>query len=102
MTKPKEYYQEWTDQEIAEYVDTFSILVLFAIDVALKEAQIIVHGNLSDEQKEQLVIVIATLFGGTNMSKALCNKINEFSEKWYNKVILKKKARVINYKKDKK
>lgn len=102
MTKLKEYYQEWTEQEIDEYVDQFSVLVLFVIRAQLKEAEIVVHGKLTDEQAEQLLLIIATLFGGRSMSKELCGKINEFSEKWYNKFILKRKARVINFRKENK
>lgn len=102
MTKPKEFYQQWEEQEIDEYVDQFNILVLFVIDIMLREAQIVIHGKLTYEQKEQLMIVIITLFGGRQMSKPLCNKINEFSEKWYNKFILKKKARVINFRRERK
>lgn len=101
MAKSKEFYQHWTEQEINEYTDQFSILVLFVVDDVRKEAQIVVHGNLTNEQKDQLTIIITTLFGGTTISRSLCDKINEFAEKWYNKFILKKKARVINFRKEK-
>ncbi len=102
MTKQKEFYQEWTEQEIEEYIDQFSVLVLFEIHAASKEAEIVVHGKLTEDQKHQLLIVIVALFGGTNMSVELCSRINEFAEKWYTKIVLKKKARVINFSKKEK
>jgi hypothetical protein len=100
MARRKEFYQHWSDQEIKDYVKCFNVLVLFVIHASLGEAEIIVHGNITDEQKRQLTIVITTLFGGSNMDKSLCNKVNEFAEKWYSKIILKKKARVINFRKE--
>lgn len=94
----KEFYEEWDEQEINEYIDQFGILVLFKIHFSTKEAEVEIHGNITDKHVNQLKAFIAMLFGGASLSKVLCGKINEFAEKWYNKVVLNKKARVINFK----
>ena len=99
MSSRKEYYQVWDAQEIDDYLKNFNILILFVVDVGRKEADLDIYGNLDNDQTEQLRSLIATLFGGLQMDKQLCNKINEFAEKWYNKFVLKKKARVINCRK---
>lgn len=100
--KRKEFYETWTKEEIDEYVDSFGVLVLFKIKPLLKEAELLVYGNITDEQAKKLENHIGTIFGGTSLTKPMCNKINEFAEKWYRKVILNKRARVINFKKGKK
>lgn len=99
----KEFYEVWTEQEINDYLSQFGILVLFKIHLVTKEAEVVVHGNITDEQVDQLKGFIALLFGGVLLSKPICGKINEFAEKWHNKYVLNKKAHIINYKrKDKK
>ena len=99
----KKFNEPWTNEEIKKYIDTFNVLVLFEVYSAIKEAQIIIHGkNLIDKQKKQLKEFITMLFGGEFITDKLCIRINRFAEKWYNKIILKKHARVINFKKRKK
>ena len=93
----KEFYEEWTDDEIDEYLNQFGVLVLFKIHADVGEAELIVHGAITDTQAEQLKGFITLLFGGVVLSNALCGKINEFAEKWHNKHVLNKKARVVNY-----
>jgi len=97
----KEFYQAWTNEEINEYIEQFNVLILFVVSLGSKEAQLEIHGDLNETQREQLLVLITTMFGGATLSSALCGKINEFAEKWYNKFVLKKKARVINCKKEK-
>ena len=97
----KKFYHTWTDEEIKEYTDQFNVLVLFVVQLGSNEAKICIYGNLDDSQKDKLMENIVTMFGGTQLSDPLCGKINEYAEKWYNKFILKKKARVINYRKGK-
>ena len=96
----KEFYQAWTQDEIDEHIEQFNVLVLFVVQLGTKEAQLEIHGNLNDTQRESLMLLITNNFGGHTLSSALCAKINEFAEKWYNKYVLKKKARVINFKKE--
>lgn len=95
----KEFYEEWDEHEINEYLDQFGILVLFKIHLTSKEAEVVIHGNITDTQADQLKGFITMLFGGSSLSRPLCSKINEFAEKWHNKIVLKKKARVVNFKK---
>lgn len=97
----KEFYEEWSENEINEYMDQFGILVLFKINISNKIAQVVVHGNITDEQVNEIKEYIALVFGGTILDKMLCGKINEFAEKWYNKYVLNKKAHIINYKRKK-
>jgi len=98
----KEFYKTWTEQEIDEYVDQFGVLVLFIVHTNTKEAELVVHGRLNEAYKDKLKEKITMMFGGTTLSDPVCNKINEFAEKWYNKFVIKRKARVINCKKGKK
>ncbi len=93
----KEFYEYWNGQEIDEYIRQFSVLVLFQAIQGQKEARLVIYGKFEDEKKDQLKKQISTLFGGFNLSSQLCNKINEYAEKWYNKFVLKKQARVINF-----
>jgi len=93
----KKFYEHWSGEEINSYIDEFNILVLFQTQSSSIEARIVIYGKLSDTQKEQLLERITTLFGGMNLSDSLCNKINEYAEKWYNKFVLKRQARVLNF-----
>jgi len=92
----KEFYEVWEEPEIKEWIEQYNVLVLFSANLATREADINIHGNLKKSEKLALAAEIAKHFGGTTMTKQVCNKINEFAEKWYNKVISKTKARVIN------
>ena len=66
------------------------------------QATLRIYGSLTDKRKEQLRLRILSLFGGQNMTEALCDKINEYASKWYKKVVLHKQTRVINSKRSKK
>lgn len=92
----KEFYESWSKAEIKEWVEENGILVLFEPDLQTREARISIHGNLKASQSNALAEEISRHFGGNNMTRAICNKINEFADKWYSKVVLKRKARVIN------
>ena len=93
----KGFCDHWTSEEIEDYIYPFGILVLFETILFSKEARIIVYGKLLDDHcKEMLVGRITEKFGGQDVCSTLCNKINRFAEKWYNKEIMLKKARVIN------
>jgi hypothetical protein len=94
----KLFHESWTDEEIKRHVADFNVLVLFDIKNTNHEAQIVIHGNLNRSQKHVLLENIVKLFGGSPLTNVLCNKINEYAEKWYNKEVLKRKARVINIK----
>jgi len=91
----KEFYDSWSQHEIDEYLKFSSVLVLFDTNVA-REAKINIYGKLTSTQRQILLEGITSLFGGAPLSSNVCNKINEYCEKWYNKHIAKKKARVIN------
>ena len=98
----KKFDERWSVDEINEYVKSFNILILFEIFNVIKEAKIIIHGkDMNDKQKQKLKELIIVLFGGQVITDSLCIKINDFGVKWYNKFILKKLARVINFKKGK-
>lgn len=92
----REFYDEWTQAEIDNYLRTCPVLVLFKIHRASKTAELIIHGRLTESQRFSLKSAITSMFGGNPLSKGACDRINEFSEKWYNKNIKGVKARVIN------
>lgn len=92
------FHEPWTDEEIKRHVADYNVLVLFDIKNVVREAEIVIHGNMNKTQKHVLLENIIKLFGGAPLTNALCNKINEYAEKWYNKEVLKRKARVINIK----
>ena len=94
----KLFHEPWTIEEIKKHVSDFNVLILFDITSVNMIAQIIIHGNINKSQKHTLLENIVNLFGGTPLTNPLCNKINEYAEKWYNKEVLKRKARVINIK----
>ena len=93
----KEFYEYWNGQEIDEYVRQFNVLVLFQAVQGQKEARLVVYGKIDDEEKDQLKKQILVQFGGFDLSSQLCDRINEYAEKWYNKFVLKRQARVINF-----
>lgn len=88
----------WTEQEISDYLSVVGVLVLFEIEVNLfnREAKIIIKGDFSSWDKSSLKDDITKYFGGKDISDELCIRINEYAEKWYNKKIARRKARVIN------
>lgn len=93
----KKFDEKWDTEEINEYIGIFNILVLFEILPVIREANMLIYGkNLTDTQKLQLKEFITSMFGGQTLTDDLCIKINEFAVKWYNKVILCKRARVLN------
>lgn len=92
----KEFFEPWTDQEKKDYLSANNVLVLFNVDLKRKEAKIEILGKLTEHQKNVLLEAITNVFGGIKLTSKVCNKINEYADKWYNKFILKKKARVIN------
>ena len=93
----KEFYEEWTSEEIEDYIRPFGIVVLFETSLFYNEAKIIIHGKcLNDYCKKILEEKITNKFGGQTLTKEMCDKINQFAERWYNKEILLKKARVVN------
>ena len=92
------YYEPWTDEDIREYLDKHPILVLFKIIGPNKSANIILHGDISVNQKIELEKKISTLFGGSLLTSVTCEKINEYANKWYKKNVLNGAARVINFK----
>lgn len=93
----KKYYDAWSADEVDEYVEEFGILVLFKIHERSKEAEIIIHGNLSTHMKESIRAAITIKFGGQKLTSDLCFKINALAEKWYNKFVSKKPMYVLNY-----
>lgn len=92
----KEFYHSWSESEIKEWVREYGVLVLFTADLHTKEANLVVHGIMKDSQRTKLAFEISERFGGRTMTKAICNKINEFAEIWYNENVLGRRARVIN------
>ena len=98
----KEFFEAWTHEEIDEYLQDFNVLILFKADIYATNVKIDVYGNLTDDQRDKLKHSIMNTFGGALLNESLCNKINEFAQKWYNKNVLNKRSRVINFKKDKK
>ena len=98
----KSFLEKWTQKEIDEYVDAHGILVLFSVDKATMLAYPAVYGLDTNEDREKIIVLVMSLFASTNLNQTVCIKINELAKKWYNKNILKKKARVINFKKEKK
>lgn len=95
----KPFYDTWTQDEIDEYVRAFNIVVLFDIrNTTSKIAGLKVYGNVTLTQRDALLDKISHTFSGVYLSDAVCNKINEFAEKWYNKEVLRRRARVINIK----
>ena len=95
----RSYLESWPEDEITEYLNNHGVLVLFIVDKTVNLAYPVVHGLTDNESRETLVMLIMGLFASTNLNQSICVKINELAEKWYNKNILKKKSRVINFKK---
>jgi len=94
----KSFYDPWTAEEIKQYVEDYNVLVLFELPNTGTTAQLLIYGKMNKYQKHELMDKITHIFGGVPLSSAICTKVNEFAEKWYNKEILKRKARVINIK----
>jgi len=92
----KSFSESWNDKEIKDWLDIKHILVLFVPHLSTKTAQVIIHAYMNEPQRGKLAEEIARNFGGVVMSPQICKKVNEFARKWYNKNILKRRARVIN------
>lgn len=92
----KEFYDKWSDQEIEEYLEASNVLVLFETNHSTKTAELKIHGKMTDHQRMAMLENILNVFGGAKLAASVCAKINEYAEKWYNKNVLKRKARVIN------
>jgi len=90
----KGFDEEWTGDEINEYIDQFHILVLFKTYGNI--AQLLVYGKLDDDQKYKLKERITNIFGGQHLNKQICTKINEYASKWYTKIVLGHRRRIIN------
>lgn len=98
--KVKNFYEDWDQNEIDDYVKEYSVLILFKIHKHLREAEIIIHGKLSEKQKLLLKLCILGEFGGKTMSEDLCTRINEYAESWYNDYVhIPRKIRVLNFRK---
>lgn len=95
----KEFFEEWAQSEIDDYLRTCPILVLFRIHTSSKSAEILIYGRLNESQKFALKTAIASMFGGNPLSKGACDRINEFAEKWYERNVMTIRTRVINIKK---
>ena len=93
----KKFYEKWDSEEIDDHLRVCPILILFKIHVNLGEAEIVVHGNLSQKQEILLKVCIVGEFGGDKMSEKLCITINEYAEKWYNRFVKPQKIRVLNF-----
>jgi len=98
----KKFYEEWDDDDIDDFLTETPVLVLFKIHLGINEAELVIHGNLSENQKMLLKLCIIAEFGGKNMSEDMSIKINEYAEMWYNDYILAKKVRVLNFNKGRK
>lgn len=93
----KQFYEQWDDSEIESYVKTYKVLVLFGINGSAGEADINIHGELSEDQKFLLKVSIISFFGGKSLSSKLCSEINDFAIKWYRSNIKKPDSvRVLN------
>ena len=98
----KEFDDKWEKNEIDEWLDIYSVLVLFETQWVVRDAKVVIHAKMDATNKMRLAEAIARHFGGTGLTRPVCHKVNEFAQKWYNKHILKKKARVLNSKGKKK
>lgn len=100
--KMKNFYEEWDDDEIKNYIRQNPVLVLFRIHLGINEAELLIHGKLNKKQKMLLKICIVGKFGNKRMSDDLCIRINEYAEMWYNDYLAPKKVRVLNFGKGRK
>jgi hypothetical protein len=95
----KKFYDNWSDDEINNYVNENSTLVLFRAHRGSNEAEIIIHGELNDKQKLLLKVCIIGKFGGKPLNESNCVKINEYAREWYKDfIVAPKKVRVLNFK----
>ena len=95
----KEFYDEWTQAEIDDYLRTCSIIVLFRVHTSSKSAELLIYGRMNEAQKFALKTAIVSMFGGNPLSKGAVDRINEFAEKWYDRNVKTIRTRVINIKK---
>jgi hypothetical protein len=93
----KEFHEKWEEEDIDEYVKAYGVLVLFEQEAFGNDAKIVIYGSyILELHKRELELLIIEKFAGQHLTEAMCWKINDFAEKWYNKEILFKKARVVN------
>lgn len=94
----KFFNTNWSAQDISDYLSAVGILILFEIEINFfnKEAKVIVHGDFSLWDKDLVRDEIMKKFGGKDITDEVCILINEYAEKWYNKKIKRRKARVVN------
>lgn len=97
MATFRAFDETWAPEEIEEYLDQHGILVLFHIDLFFR-TNVTVYGRNLDAYQKEIHELINNYFAGASINKSLGKKINEFAIKWYNKHVLKKKARVVNFK----
>jgi len=81
------YLSKWSDAEIKLYLKTHKVLVLFNKNSS-SSADILVHGDLKNSQKQGIKDKIFVVFGRQIITKQLCEKINEYAEKVYRKYLL--------------
>lgn len=97
-------HKAWTPDDINKYTKQFKVLILFKshpLSVS-REAELIIYGDFSKKKKELLLMGIISKYGGQNLTSSVCIEINDFAERWHNRYILEKRARVINFKKKRK
>jgi hypothetical protein len=93
---------DWTKLQIDEHLKMFGVLVLFALESTFfgPEIKLVVYGDkISEFDKMVIKEEISDYYGGDPITTKVCVLINELALRWYNKNILKKKARVVNKKK---
>ena len=84
----KKFNDIWTEDDIAEYIANYNILVLFSKSLENKYIMSIYGNNISEIQKEQLKSRFYSMFGSHSATDKILDKINEIAIKWHNKVIL--------------
>lgn len=95
----KKFYDKWNEEEIDDYVNKYSVLVLFRIHKRINEAEIVLHGGLNRKQNLLLRVCIIGKFGGGQFTDDACIKINDYAKEWYKDfVAAPRKVRVLNFK----
>lgn len=95
------FYNEWTDEEVQEYLEKHKVLVLFE-NHPNEYTTMVIHGDLDEKQKDKLKENILRIFISSLITPTVCEKINEYAIKWCNKYIFNRRTRVINGNKGKK
>jgi hypothetical protein len=81
------FISKWPEKDITAYVKKHKVLVLFDKNKD-NTADVIVYGKFKDSQKRGIKDRIFVVFGKQNITKQLCEKINEYAEKLYRKYLL--------------